>query len=272
MIQSLKDILVVSDLDGTLLTDDKKIASSTLESIRLFTMLGGRFTVGTGRCVESIEGYRELCSMLSPAIANGGTVIYDFQNRVALKNVSLPKKIAQKIMQDVHGKFPHVGSMVFATDFRCYQVDASAYGQILLDDEGISVCTRPFEDLPADWNKALFAGAPESLKEVEQYLKDKAFPGVYFVNTAPIYYEIMPQGISKGSSLRELCTLLNVPLEHTIVIGDYYNDLEMMKEAGYAVAMSNAPPEVSLQADEVCRTNNEGGVGHFLYDLVKRYG
>ncbi len=272
MIQSLKDILVVSDMDGTLLTDDKRILQSTLESIRLFTMLGGRFTVGTGRCVESVAGYEELCSLISPAIVNGGTVIYDFQKNMAMKNVALPKKIARKLLEDVHRKFSNVGSMVFATDFRCYHVDASAYGQTLLDHEKISVKMRPFEDLPSDWNKALFAAEPEMLYEVEEYLRDKVFPGVYFVYTSPVYYEIMPQGVSKGSALKELCAMENVPIENTIVIGDYYNDLEMMREAGYSVAMGNAPPDVSLEANEVCRTNNEGGVGQFLYELVKRYG
>ncbi len=272
MIQSLQDILVVSDMDGTLLTDDKQLLPSTLESIRLFTSLGGRFTVGTGRCVESITRYPELLPLLSPAIANGGTVIYDFQQNRALKNVTLPRLIAKKIMQDVHRQVPEAGSMVFAADFRCYQVKASAHAQILFDDEEISVCTRPLEDLPQDWNKALFAGPPAVTQEIEDYLAGKPFPGVYFVHTAPIYFEIMPQGVSKGTSLKELCGLLGVSLENTIVIGDYYNDLEMMRMAGHAVAMSNAPADVSLEADEVCQTNNEGGVGQYLYSLVKRYG
>ncbi len=271
MIQSLKDILVVSDMDGTLLTDDKRILQSTFESIRLFTMLGGRFTVATGRCVESIARYGELCPFLSPVIANGGTVIYDFNRKGVLKNVGLPKMIAQKIVQDILRHFPQVGCMVMGADFRCYQVNASSYGQIFLDDEQISVWMRPFEALPSDWNKVLFAGSAQLLEEVEAYLQDKVFPGVFFVHTAPIYYEIMPEGESKGSALHELCSFLKVPIENTIVMGDYFNDLDMMREAGHSVAMSNAPPEVSIQASEVCRSNNEGGVGQFLYELIKQY-
>ncbi|MDL2325234.1 HAD hydrolase family protein, partial [Ruminococcaceae bacterium OttesenSCG-928-A16] len=44
MIKSLADILVFSDMDGTLLTDDMQLSSANLETIRLFTMLGGRFS------------------------------------------------------------------------------------------------------------------------------------------------------------------------------------------------------------------------------------
>ncbi len=272
MIQSLKDILVVSDMDGTLLTDDNRVLESTLQSIRLFTMLGGRFTVATGRGVESIAKYKQLCPLLSPVIAGGGTVIYDFKNASVLKNVSLPKKMAEKLLQDIQAKFPQLGVLVFGVDFRCYQVHASPHVQILLDDEQISVYSRPLEKLPYDWNKILFAAKPEVLQEVEAYLQDKLFAGIYFVHTSNIYYEVMPEGTSKGTALQELCAMLQVPLENTIVIGDYYNDLEMMQEAGHAVAVGNAPCDICLQASEVCRPNNEGGVGQFLYELVQRYG
>ncbi len=272
MIQSIKDILVVSDMDGTLLTDDKALLPSTLESIRLFTSLGGRFTLATGRGVESVSRYGELLPLLAPVIANNGTIIYNFKEEKALKNLTLPKLIAKKALQEFCERFPKAGAMVFAADFRCYQVQASSYAQILIDTEGLSVVARPFEDLPPDWNKILFAASPEMIEDMELYAEEKLFPGVYFVHTAPIYFEIMPQGISKGSALREYCAGQGISPENTIVIGDYYNDLEMMAFAGRAVAVSNAPADVRLQADEICQSNNEGGVGQFLYELVKRYG
>jgi hydroxymethylpyrimidine pyrophosphatase-like HAD family hydrolase len=94
---------------------------------------------------------------------------------------------------------------------------------------------------------------------------------VHFVSTMTIYYEMMPQGVTKGTALKELARLLDIPLEHTIVIGDYFNDIDMMREAGYSVAMGNAPAEVKRKAHQLAESNRYGGVGHYLYGLVKAY-
>ena len=61
----------------------------------------------------------------------------------------------------------------------------------------------------------------------------------------------MPSGVSKASGLHDLCALMSKSMKNTVVIGDYYNDLEIMREAGYAVAVANAPAEVKAAADHV---------------------
>ena len=95
---------------------------------------------------------------------------------------------------------------------------------------------------------------------------------MYFLRTNTIYYEIMPQGVSKASGLERLCARLALPMENVIFIGDYYNDLDLMRLAGHSVAVANAPRDVQAQADEVTMSRcADGGVGEYLYKLVKRY-
>ena len=77
--------------------------------------------------------------------------------------------------------------------------------------------------------------------------------------------------MSKAQALRRLCALQNIPLENTVVIGDYYNDIDLMRAAGHAVAVGNAPTEVKLVADEVVSSCRSGGVGEYLYSLIRRY-
>ena len=65
--------------------------------------------------------------------------------------------------------------------------------------------------------------------------------------------------------------LLGKNIKKTIVIGDYYNDLELMHAGGYAVAVANAPAEVKAAADFVTTcTCSEGAVGEFLYDMMEK--
>lgn len=267
----LEDILVVCDMDGTLLCDDKRLLPCNLETIRLFRTMGGHFTVATGRTVSSVALYPELACIIDPAITCGGAVIYDFAEDVAVKTSVLPHLAARQGLRDILHKFPQVGIMVTGDDMRLYQVSPSAELEQLIRDENMTYFFRPWEDLPDSWCKMLFAGPPELLEEINQYVSQRTYPGLYFLFTAANYFEMMPKGVSKGSALHELCDIMQMPIRNTYVIGDYYNDLDIMKQAGHAVAVKNAPDDVKLVADEVIPLNGDGGVGQFLYSLIQKY-
>lgn len=268
---SIKDILVVSDMDGTLLSSTCAVPACNLETIRLFIALGGKFTVATGRTVSSVEMYPELANIICPAITNGGCVIYDFKEKTPVKSVILPHLAARQALRDVSQHFGNVGAMVMGADMNLYQLQPSLQLDRLIDDEKMQLLHRPYEDLPDAWNKVLFAAPPEVLQEVADFLSLRTYPGVYFVSTSKEYLEIMPKGASKASALRELCDLMGISLQNTFALGDYFNDLDLMRQAGYAVAMGNAPDEVKQAASRVVASNNEGGVGQFLYELIKKY-
>lgn len=271
MRQTLRDILVVSDMDGTLLGPDKSLAPSDLATIELFTMLGGRFTVATGRSYASVALYPQLTRLLAPAIVCGGCVIYDFEKAKPLQNTVLPHLGARAALRDITEAFPALGTMVFGGDLRNYQLELSPHLTKLIHDEKMNYFVRPLDNLPDTWNKILFAGPQEMLKQVGEFVAERTYPGVYFVLTDPHYFEMMPKGTSKGSALHQLCDLLKVQLRDTYVVGDYYNDIDIMKQAGHAVAMQNAPLEVRQIAHETTGSNTQSGVGQFLYRIIQEY-
>lgn len=271
MSPSIRDILVISDMDGTLLDSENNIPPCNLETIRLFRALGGHFTVATGRTFASVGMYPELTAVIDPAITSGGAVIYDFAKNEPAQSMILPHLAAHQALRDVMQEFPALGVMVMGNDMRLYKLTHSADIQKLIDDEQMTYFSRPSEDLPDEWNKVLFAGPPETLEAVAAYVAAKTYPGVYFVNTSAYYFEMMPKGVSKGSAIRELCTMLDLSIKNTTVIGDYYNDLDMMKQAGYAVAVRNAPKEIIDISNEVTASNDEGGVGQYLYKIIEKY-
>lgn len=268
----LNEILVVSDMDGTLLTTDKELLACNLETIRLFTSLGGHFTVATGRMMESVAKYDEILPYLTPAITSGGCVIYDFAKKSVCTSESLPAPVVKRAIQDIADAFPTVGIIVMGADMRNYLLTPSDEMARLFSDESMTYLIRPSQELPAEWNKVLLAGPHELLLEVEEYTKTKDYPGVYFVHTSKTYFEIMPEGVSKGSALHHLCELVGVSVANVHAIGDYYNDVEIMQESGYSVAMGNAPSDIKMLAKEVTGHCNEGGVGQYLYKLIKEYG
>lgn len=92
MIRSLKDILVVSDMDNTLLTPEDGVPFVNQVTMRLFCALGGHFTVATGRTMESAGRHLDSMTLSAPAILYGGGVIYDFEHDIRIRNTLLSSR------------------------------------------------------------------------------------------------------------------------------------------------------------------------------------
>lgn len=84
-----------------------------------------------------------------------------------------------------------------------------------------------------------------------------------------LYYDIVNSNVSKGVALKVLCNELNIDSEKAMAVGDSTNDLEMLKEAGYKVAVANASDDLKSIADVVTLSNKENGVLVVLTELYK---
>jgi hydroxymethylpyrimidine pyrophosphatase-like HAD family hydrolase len=82
------------------------------------------------------------------------------------------------------------------------------------------------------------------------------------VIAAEMHMEFLDASVSKGETLRKLCSdSLSLDMRHIVAFGDNHNDIEMLQLAGHGVAMRNAKPEVKAVADEVLGwSNDEEGV------------
>ena len=84
-----------------------------------------------------------------------------------------------------------------------------------------------------------------------------------------IYFEMLPKGTTKGTALQKLCDMINVDISDTIAVGDYYNDIELLKTAGLSVCVDNAPQEIKDFCHAVVPKCTDGGVGHLLAQNIK---
>ena len=266
----LSDTLVVCDMDNTLLTAKEGLPACNRTVIQLFTEMGGLFTVATGRPPESIRAALPGITLSSPAISCNGALLYDFSNNTVLQRSTLNREQATTAILDVMEHFPRMGVEVMAGDGEMYVVRANETTHAHQVDEHLGSIACPVESVPDGWIKVVFASDPESIRKLGQYAKTKYYGrDNYFLATNSIYLEIMPSGVSKASGLHDLCALMSKSMKNTVFIGDYYNDLELMREAGYAVAVANAPAEVKAAADHVTTcTCAEGAVGEYLYSLI----
>lgn len=267
----LSEYLVICDMDNTLLTAKEGLPPCNRTVIRLFTELGGRFTVATGRPPASIRAAMQGIELSAPVISCNGALLYDLSRDTVLYRATLDRAQAAAAIADILPKFPRLGVEVMAGNGEMYVLQANEYTHAHQVDEQLGSIACPIECVPDGWVKVVFAADPETIRKLGQYAKTRYYGrDNYFLPTNSIYLEIMPVGVSKATGMHTLCDLMGLPTKQTIVIGDYYNDLELMREAGYAVAVANAPAEVKASADTVTTcTCTEGAVGEYLYQLIR---
>ena len=275
MIKRLDQILVVSDVDNTLLNAAAGITPGCNTAvIRLFCRLGGKFTVATGRNVESVrhltEG-KDAIELSAPAITCGGAVIYDLAADRPVAQSFVDRHSARQALRDVLGRFPKLGVEIMTDNGRIYVVNPNQQVCTHAENERLSYVVSRLEDVPGEWNKVLFADSPEKLEPVQQFVKDRRYENITFLRTSAPYFEIMPQNVDKGSALRLLAGHLGIPMENVWAIGDYYNDIDLLRAAGHRVAVGNAVPEVKALCEEEVLPCLDGGVAQLLYRLIKEY-
>ena len=267
----LSDILVVSDIDNTLLTAKYGVPECNKSVIKLFCELGGKFTVASGRSVESVRKYAKDIGFSVPAILLGGAVIYDFASDKPLYENKIDKIAAKSVLFDIMKEFPFIGVEIMADNGKIYIPNANEQTLAHVNNEKIEYILCDVDDILEEWYKVLFAGTPAEIDEIKNFVNSRNYNGVTFISTEKVYFEIMPVDTTKGTALIELCNMVNVKQENIYAIGDYYNDIELVKTAGHAVAVGNAVIEVKMESERVVMACEDGGVGEFIYSLIKQY-
>lgn len=264
-------MLVVSDVDNTLLSGTTGLPPENLEAIRRFCALGGSFTLATGRNVPSARRYLEQLPVNAPVILLNGGLIYDYERELSLNAHYISREKAMPVLQELMREFPGMSFEIMTENLQTYIVRAGAGSERHLRDERFAAIWADTEKVPGRWFKVLCAGDAATCIAAEKYCAAhfSQESELVFQRTAPIYFEVLPAGISKGTALRSLCRILGVEQKNSFAIGDYDNDIELLKTAGFAVAVANAPARVQRWADLVTGSCSEGGVAQFLNRLME---
>ena len=85
-------------------------------------------------------------------------------------------------------------------------------------------------------------------------------------------FEILPKNSNKGTLLKRMADLLGFDMSKTVAVGDYENDLVMIKMAGTGYAVANACLELKAVADRITVSNEENAIAKIIDDLDKELG
>ena len=160
----LGDTLVICDMDNTLLTAKEGIPACNRAVIRLYTGMGGLFTVATGRPPESIRAALGNLKLSLPAISCNGALLYDFSTESVLHRSTLNREQATTAIIDILAKFPRMGVEVMAGNGEMYVIHANEVTHAHQVDEHLGSIACPVESVPDGWVKVVFASDPESIR------------------------------------------------------------------------------------------------------------
>ena len=270
MFEDISKVILLSDMDGTLLNSKKEVSDIDRRAIERFSAMGGRFTVATGRTVQSFGQFTSILGLKYPIIMYNGAAIHDYVSGKTLYTHPLPLK-AKAYTAELLELMPEAGGEVLKTD-GTYVFSNTDYQQLHTRLCGISPEYRDLKDIEdGGWLKVLFSMSPEDVEHMELLTRKLDYGDVDFVKSAEIFLEMLPKGVSKGSALAEYRKLDGMEDCTFVSIGDFDNDIEMIVEADVGACPANAEDSVKKKADLILtRTNDEGAVSELIDNIIER--
>lgn len=174
MKKPLEGLLMVSDMDGTLLDDDKKISQENLKAIRWFMEQGGTFSIASGRSASSVWHYLDEIGLTAPIICCNGGGIYDYASQKFLWNAPVDAQVSADIIEDVHRLFPHVGVEVYTCQ-KIYIPYENWYTQHHMEIEHLEFA-KDYDLQDTPWLKAFLWRAQKKWRWWNSFWKNRATP------------------------------------------------------------------------------------------------
>lgn len=260
-------ILICTDLDGTLLRRDKSVSRENLEAVEYFMSEGGYFTFITGRMPYYVGDLPDRVKINAPFGSTNGSGLYD---RRAQKYV-WKKPIDDSVMELVRyvdERISDMGIQICFFDRLCFlrENETSYHFRRIV---GVPRLLCDYGDVCEPIAKIVFVDARE-----ENLMRAKAL-----IEECPLYadfdytrserslYEVLPKGTEKGAVLPRLAEHLGIDMSRTVAIGDYDNDISMLKAAGVGVAVANASPGAKAAADIITVSNEEHAIAKIISDI-----
>lgn len=261
--------MLVVDLDGTLLRDDKTISEENVRAIQDAHNCGLAVVLATGR---PPVGARHALSRLAPAaneylISYNGALTTDLQTGQILAVHELTRR-----------HFDMLAPYLQQRNLYCYAFSrdiclAPAPHPIIEAEHafnGIDTAVVDFARLPPDepFIKIMATGDPDQLVRVHRQLPAEWLKAYQVVQSAPVLLEFLNPLAGKGQAVQALCRHLGFSAQDVICIGDAGNDMDMVAWAGLGVAMGNAVESLRELADHITDTNENHGIARVIQRFV----
>jgi Cof subfamily protein (haloacid dehalogenase superfamily) len=253
--------ILFTDLDGTLLKDNKSISAEDKKAIERMLAQGHYFAVTTGRPkVSALAAMKELSSICNTGcylVCYNGALILEYATKQSLAERTVSIEWVSYLFEEAekYGLYAHTYHKDRVVTPK-YTSELAFY----VAGTGMSyrLCDSVIGELDTEPNKILIISVddPRALVRFQEEHKnwEKGKCSSFF--SCNEYLEYCPAATDKGTGVKFLSEFLTLNPNNTVAVGDERNDIPMIQAAAVGVAMKNGNEAVKWAADDVTTPDN----------------
>ena len=261
--------LIGLDIDGTIRTADHPPSERTRRAIASAKEAGAAVTLVTGRMFRSAIAATSELDITSPIVSFQGAHVADPKTGEVLHHLPLEPHMSIRALDALDGWpreiLAYIGDDVFANVLTPW---VEAYGE--RNRGGVRVVSDLRTLADDEPTRLAVLGDEDEIGELDRRLNAALDGELYVTRSLPTLCEILHPDGGKRSGLQWLADHLGVRREQTVACGNSYEDVEMLRWAGFGVASYEAVPQAKQAADVVARPIEEDGVAIVIEDLLER--
>lgn len=256
-------------MDGTLLRDDKTIAREDVIAIREAAEHGIAVTLATGRLTTGALPTARALGLTTPLVCADGAVLADAETGASIEQRSMLAVHARGALEAIvaHGLMPYV----FLADSIHCELEGEQH-RAIVDTWTREVVVHASLSSAHVWQApdcvamTLGIGVEAHVERASEHLRQRHAGNLDTVHfpmkgTAFAAVRSLPRGCDKAEMLAQLAGRMSLPAARVAAVGDWLNDLGMLKYAGRSFAMGHAPSVVRDAATDVLRSTSKAGGG-----------
>lgn len=259
--------LIATDLDGTVVRSDYTVSERTVAAFARVERAGAMLVLVTGRPPRWMRSVAHAVAHRGVAICANGAIVYDLHTEQVVGTHLIPAAALRAAIERLRAALPDAG---FAVEHAGGLLFADGYELSHWDSMTPPVPT-PLDELMARPAAKLLVRHPELeadalLAEATGVVGDLVLPTH---SNGDRLIEMSAVGVTKATTLAELCARHGIAAADVAAFGDMPNDLPMLSWAGRSFAVANAHPAVLAAVEHKVAANDEDGVARTLEELFR---
>ena len=262
--------IYISDLDGTLLDNDKQISNYTKDKLNELIHQGCKISIATARTPATVEMLLADIHIQEPIILMNGAVIYDLQAHCYLDIEFIEQEVVKRVLSQL-GYLVQSSFIYTINDNKLvvyYNELENEYKKVFYEERQGTPYKSFMKQSLVGYNNVVyfvFMDVEEKVRQVYEIIKD--IEGIALVMYRDVYsqsgyiLEVYSHKATKGNAIHKL---KKSGYEEVICFGDNLNDIGMFMAADEAYAVENALEEVKACATGMIESNHQDGVAKYI--------
>lgn len=259
--------LIASDMDGTLLDQNKKLPEDFFEVLDKLHDKDINFVVASGRCYCTLhDNFSPYSDRLDYIADNGANIIINGRNvytslierkyvtEIIKQYQALERKNVYVLLCGTKGTYYDHNCTKFSEEIFNYYLNRICVKDLTTIDDDIFKISIYDENGPENYSYPILNGIYKDRFNLE-------ISGTYWV-------DIVNKDVNKGVALKRIQEMLDVSPDETMVFGDFYNDIKLLQQAKYSFVMKNANDDMFQYGNYVAEPNTENGVIKAIYQYA----